>query len=127
MTSSETTFNDEELIARLRLYGSKFHHEFGHNNAADRIEQLAVRKKALTKERDAYARKLMQANNTYAEMHLEIERLSDKLAKTEGLLAMAMHVIKGRIHWEASGLTCGCGECQALVATVAQIEGKSND
>lgn len=37
---------DEELIARLRLYGSKFHHEFGHNDAADRIE-------ALTKERDA--------------------------------------------------------------------------
>jgi hypothetical protein len=32
---------DEELIARLRLYGSKFHHEFGHNDAAaDRIEAL---------------------------------------------------------------------------------------
>ena len=39
---------DEELIARLRLYGSKFHHEFGHNDAAaDRIE-------ALTKERDQH-------------------------------------------------------------------------
>jgi len=32
---------DKELIARLRLYGSKFHHEFGHNDeAADRIEAL---------------------------------------------------------------------------------------
>ena len=30
---------DEELIARLRLYGSKFHHEFGHNDAADRIDR----------------------------------------------------------------------------------------
>ena len=34
---------DEELIARLRLYGSKFHHEFGHNDeAADRIEALTT-------------------------------------------------------------------------------------
>lgn len=31
---------DEELIKRLRFYGSRFHHEFGHNEAADRIEQL---------------------------------------------------------------------------------------
>jgi hypothetical protein len=34
---------DEELIARLRLYGSKFHHEFGHNAAADRIEALTAK------------------------------------------------------------------------------------
>jgi hypothetical protein len=34
---------DEELIARLRLYGSKFHHEFGHNAAADRIEALEAK------------------------------------------------------------------------------------
>ena len=34
---------DEELIARLRLYGSKFHHEFGHNEAADRIEALEAK------------------------------------------------------------------------------------
>ena len=35
--------SDEELIARLRLYGSKFHHEFGHNAAADRIEALTAK------------------------------------------------------------------------------------
>ena len=35
---------DAELIARLRLYGSKFHHEFGHNDdAADRIEALTAK------------------------------------------------------------------------------------
>ena len=33
--------SDAELIARLRLYGGKFHHEFGHNEAAaDRIDAL---------------------------------------------------------------------------------------
>ena len=47
---------------------------------ADRIEQLVATNEELTKERDDYANKLMQANNTYTEMHLEIERLSDKLA-----------------------------------------------
>ena len=35
--------DDKELIARLRLYGSKFHHEFGHNDAADRIEALEAK------------------------------------------------------------------------------------
>ena len=34
---------DAELIARLRLYGSKFHHEFGHNEAATRIEALTAK------------------------------------------------------------------------------------
>ena len=38
---------DEELIARLRLYGSKFHHEFGHNDAADRIEALTAKVKLM--------------------------------------------------------------------------------
>ena len=103
---------DEELIARLRsnIFGT------GTTMlAADRIEALtkerdeaddlakaafadgasnnirlaetAHRVKTLTKERDDYAHKLMQANNTYTEMHLEIERLSDKLAKAvEALL-----------------------------------------
>ena len=35
------------------------------------------------KERDDYALKLMRAINTYTEMHLDIERLSDKLATCE--------------------------------------------
>jgi hypothetical protein len=46
---------DEELIARLRLYGSKFHHEFGHNDAADRIEALTAKLATCEKYRDAYA------------------------------------------------------------------------
>ena len=94
---------------------------------ARRIEQLAVTNEALTaklaiceKYRDAYDE--MGRIGTQAVRDLEA-----KLSKTEGLLAIAMHVIKGRIHWEASGLTCDCGECQALVATVAQIEGESHD
>ena len=52
---------------------------------------------------------------------------ADRIEALTAKLAKAMHVIKGRIHWEASGLTCDCGECQALVATVAQIEGESHD
>ena len=133
MTSSETTFNDEELIARLRDSVSGEHDMTPHGadvlQAADRIEALieesgrrlalarsegvarveqfertealteqlaAARQDAkeaeayaeeLEKERDDYAHKLMQANNTYTEMHLEIERLSDKLEKAvEALL-----------------------------------------
>ena len=46
---------------------------------ADRIEELEA-------ERDDYANKLMQANDTYTEMHLEIELLKAKLAKTVGAL-----------------------------------------
>ena len=142
MTSSETTFNDEELIAEALIdytnpdtiarqniapnAGCDIDGTFYDvrnlvhlaSSQADRIEQLAVtnealtkerdeaddlakaafadgasnnirlaetahRIKALTKERDGYAHKLMQANNTYTEMHLEIERLSDKLATCE--------------------------------------------
>lgn len=60
---------DEELIARLLAEETDLT-----DCAADRIE-------ALVKERDDYAHKLMEANNTYTEMHLEIERLSDKLTK----------------------------------------------
>lgn len=41
---------------------------------ADRIEELEA-------ERDDYANKLMQANDTYTEMHLEIELLKAKLAE----------------------------------------------
>ena len=132
MTSSETTFNDAELIEWLRavctcnIDSTPCMAEDDCRDAiaaADRIEALIEesarrlalarsegvarveqfeRNEALTeqlaaarhdakeaeayaeeveKERDDYAHKLMQANNTYTEMHVEIERLSDKLAK----------------------------------------------
>jgi len=70
--------SDEELIARLRSINKNY--ELARGVHVD-IRQAADRIEALTKERDDYAHKLMQANNTYTEMHLEIERLSDKLAK----------------------------------------------
>ena len=90
---------DEELLLWLRIEDTNLT-----DLAVDRIEELIEesgrrlalarsegvarveqfeRNEALTKERDDYAHKLMQANNTYTEMHLEIERLSDKLATCE--------------------------------------------
>lgn len=74
--------DDKELIAMARLAQRDERMSTGalYGDLADRIE-------ALIAERDDYAHKLMQANNTYTEMHLEIERLSDKLAKAlEALL-----------------------------------------
>lgn len=109
---------DEELIARLRDFDKVTVGDA--RVAADRIEALTAELATCEKYRDAYDE--MGRIGTQAVRDLEA-----KLAKTEGLLAMAMHVIKGRIHWEASGLTCDCGECQALVATVAQIEGESHE
>lgn len=84
---------DEELIARLRE-GATWDDDVA---AADRIEALteqlaAARDDAkeaedyaeeLERERDDYALKLMRAINTYTDMHLDIERLSDKLATCE--------------------------------------------
>jgi chromosome segregation ATPase len=51
--------------------------------ARDDAKEAEAYAEELEKERDDYAHKLMQANNTYTEMHLEIERLSDKLATCE--------------------------------------------
>ena len=138
--------DDKELIARLRDFEKVTVGDA--REAADRIE-------ALTKERDrekAYAfqcainldtaleqltaaRQDAKAAEDELEMqeqeacmmesdYVKLEKERDAL---EAKLAKAMHVIKGRIHWEASGLTCDCGECQALVATVAQIEGESHE
>lgn len=54
------------------------------DQAADRIEELEA-------ERDDYANRLMQADNTYTEMHLHIEELEAKLAKA----VEALYVIEG--------------------------------
>jgi predicted nucleic acid-binding Zn-ribbon protein len=62
---------DEELIASLRGKGFSFMEK-----AADRIE-------ALTAERDDYAFKLADANNTYSEMHVALNEANDKLATCE--------------------------------------------
>jgi len=73
-----------------------------------RLAETAHRIEALTKERDAYAHKLMQANNTYTEMHLEIERLSDKLAKAvEALRQIAdpISLAQGNVNAEIARAT----------------------
>jgi len=44
---------------------------------ADRIDQLAAINEELEKERDDYAFKLNEANNTYTEMHIALEAMSD--------------------------------------------------
>ncbi len=75
-----------DLTKRLReadTYNKKYYAvDPLHQEAADRIEEVV-------KERDDYAHKLMEANNTYTQMHLEIERLSDKLAKAVEALTIA--------------------------------------
>jgi len=68
------TNNGKDLVEALRLQGW--------NEAADCIEQLE-------RERDDYAHKLMESNNTYTEMHIAIEQLQDKLAKA----VEALHII----------------------------------
>ena len=135
---------DEELIARLRsnIFGMRSTRKL----TADRIEALikerdeaddlakaafadgasnnirlaetAHRIKALTKERDAYAHKLMQANNTYTEMHLEIERLSDKLAKTVEALRQIADPIS---------LAQGNVNAEIARATLEEIKGESHE
>jgi chromosome segregation ATPase len=79
----------------------------------DRIE-------ALIAERDDYAHKLMQANNTYTEMHLEIERLSDKLAKA----VEALEDISG--NGNAAGRNPQLMADKAR-ATLAEIKGESHE
>jgi hypothetical protein len=100
---------DEELIVWLRsLKGLGWTGE-----AAARIE-------ALIAERDDYAHKLMQANNTYTEMHLEIERLSDKLAKVVGVLIMAFRY--------NTTMHRGAGEYNKLIKeTIAELTGNTHD
>ena len=84
------TDSDKDLTQRLRQYlNSKYEVTTCYNGlrdeAADRIDELV-------KERDDYAHKLMDANNTYTEMHLSIERISDKLTKAvEALQRIAEH------------------------------------
>ena len=112
---------DEELIARLRSMHWCVTTEQNGVGRADRevAPAAADRIEALTKERDDYAHKLMQANNTYTEMHVEIERLSDKLAKA----VEALHNAALQLDW-----------CQAareiskeIDATLAELKGESHE
>lgn len=51
----------------------------------DRIEELE-------KERDDYAFKLNEANNTYTEMHLALEAVKDRAKELEAQLAKAVNI-----------------------------------
>jgi hypothetical protein len=79
----EREMTDEELVKRLR--NAKATQDFRHtleDEAADRIE-------ALTAERDDYAFKLADANNTYSEMHVALIKANDKLAKAMEVITAA--------------------------------------
>ena len=101
---------DAELIARLRLYGSKFHHEFGHNEAADRIEAMTG--------------KLARLQNTLDYMGSLTERLEeteDKLAKAVELLEMLVK------DCEADGPLSKLSIKYFARATLAEIKGEIRD
>ena len=133
MTSSETTFNDEELIARLRvawwaiLAGS----------AADRIEELVATNEALQK--------------ALKDQFSVSDRLAEKLDKAEGNLALmiferdearlrkaveALERAKASIENGGGGgvvdvvwLDDPCPEtlCDFIDATLAEIKGENHD
>jgi hypothetical protein len=145
---------DQELIARLRS------NIFGTGTtmlAADRVkaltEQLAAAQRdakeaeayaeELEKERDDYALKLMQAYNTYTEMHLDIERLSDKLATCEKyrdayagcdrIGTQAVRDIEAKLAQAVGALDdikrySSCGDTRRkAIETLAEIKGESRD
>ena len=106
-----------DLIKRLReadTYNKKYYAvDPLHQEAADRIDELV-------KERDDYAHKLMASGNTYTEMHLEIERLSDKLAKAVEALQVLSCKCTSNCDWDRGDI------CPSWTArtVLAELEGK---
>lgn len=74
---------------------------------SETLEYMADRIEKLEAERDGYAHKLMQANDTYTEMHLEIELLKINLAKAMGLLEAWINVAT---HCTIEEGVCCCGD-----------------
>jgi chromosome segregation ATPase len=74
MTDEQLVATNEELVKMARLAQRDDRMSTGalYGDLADHIE-------ALTKERDNYAFKLSDANNTYSEMHVELEALTEQL------------------------------------------------
>jgi hypothetical protein len=68
--------SDKELVKRLVDWSE---HDEGKIN--DARQEAADRIDALTAERDDYAFRLADANNTYSEMHVALNEANDKLAK----------------------------------------------
>ncbi len=126
---------DEELVKRLRDKHCCESPNCNCDEAADRIE-------ALTAERDDYAFKLADANNTYSEMHVALSEANDKLATCEkyrdaydkmgrigteayrdleAKLAKAVEGLNYCINAPFSGWTIAQGYARA---TLAEIEGE---
>jgi hypothetical protein len=74
---------NEELIARLRLYGSRFHHEFGHNDAADRIEALAKRLETAAAVVEESGRMRGQAEGRAEALVKELKAANERVAELE--------------------------------------------
>jgi hypothetical protein len=72
---------DAELIARWDDYVESMGSVMG--EVEHMAQQMRDRIEALTAERDDYAFKLADANNTYSEMHVALSEANDKLATCE--------------------------------------------
>jgi hypothetical protein len=79
--------------------------------AADRIEQLVATNEQLVRERDDYAYKLIESNNTYTEMHITIEQLQAKLSKA--MVGLRSYMSKEKGVW---------GTADALLAELEKTE-----
>jgi chromosome segregation ATPase len=113
--------SDAELIARLRLYGSKFHHEFGHNDdAADRIEalteQLAAARqdaKFAEDELEMQEQEACMMENDYTKLEKERDALEAKLAKA--VEALEYYAVEASL-WDRA-------TSRQARATLAEIKG----
>jgi len=89
------------------------------------ILELADYIKALTKERDDYAFKLADANNTYSEMHVELEALTEQLeqlvATNEAARADAKEAEAYAEELERDLKTCHMAQA-VMDNTVAELE-----
>ena len=85
---------------------------------ADRMEEVE-------RERDDYAHKLMEANNTYSDMHLDIERLSDKLAKAVEAMKMAVKMWQKSDNGDPNIRMDNCiNAIVSIVPVLAELEGE---
>ncbi len=107
--------------------------------ARDDAKEAEAYAEEVEKERDDYALKLMQAINTYTEMHLDIERLSDKLATCEKyrdayaecdrIGTQAVRDLEAKLAKAVDALQwCAMyGDGDVALATLAEIKGESHD
>ena len=110
--------SDEELIESLRLYGSKFHHEFGHNDAADRIEALIAMHDTMSK---LWAKEAAEKNVLAG----QCEDLKAKLAKAVGALdKIASGIFNGQL---LMSMPPKDPAAEYARATLEKLKGESHD